>query len=284
VGAPDADTQRTELIGLWERAAQGWGTQADRVRAMGMPVSASMIERLALQPGERVLELAAGPGDTGFLAAELILPGGTLISSDAAEAMLNVARSRAAELGVENVEFKRLELEWIDLPTANVDAILCRWGLMLTLDPEAAMHEARRVLRPGGRLALAVWDEPKFNPWATVPTDALVALGHAEHPERSAPGMFALASPERLIELLEGAGFGDVDVDAVDVGRSNMSVEGYIEETLDLSPRLTDVVGRLSEPQRAEVVERISTLAAPFVGRDGSVTFPGRSLVASASA
>jgi hypothetical protein len=96
--------------------------------------------------------------------------------------------------------------------------------------------------------------------------------------------MFALASPERLIELLQGAGFGDVDVDPVDVGRSNMSVDGFIEETLDLSPRLTDLVGRLSEPQRAEVAERIATLAAPFVESDGSVTFPGRSLVASASA
>jgi SAM-dependent methyltransferase len=284
VGTPDPDAQRTELIEHWERAAQGWGTQADRVRAMGMPVSAAMIERLALQPGERVLELAAGPGDTGFLAAELILPGGTLISSDAAEAMLDVARTRAAELGVENVEFKRLELEWIDLPTADVDAILCRWGLMLTLDPEAAMHEARRVLRPGGRVALAVWDEPKFNPWATVPTDALVALGHAEQPDRSAPGMFALASRERLTALLEGAGFGDVDVEAVDVGRSNTSVESFIEETLDLSPRVSDVVGRLSEPQRAEAMKRISTLAAPFVESDGLLTFPGRSLVASASA
>jgi SAM-dependent methyltransferase len=251
---------------------------------MGMPVSAAMIERLALQPGERVLELAAGPGDTGFLAAELVLPGGTLVSSDAAEAMLDLARTRAAELGVENVEFRRLELEWIDLPTADVDAILCRWGLMLTLDPEAAMHEARRVLRPGGRVALAVWDEPRFNPWATVPTDALVALGHAEQPERSAPGMFALASRERLTALLEGAGFGDVDVEAVDVGRSNTSVESFIEETLDLSLRFSDVVGRLSAPQRAEAMERIATLAAPFVESDGVLTFPGRSLVASASA
>jgi hypothetical protein len=111
-----------------------------------------------------------------------------------------------------------------------------------------------------------------------------VALGHAEQPERSAPGMFALASRERLTALLEGAGFGDVDVDAVDVGRSNTSVESFIEETLDLSPRLTDVVGQLSEPQRAEAMERIATLAAPFVESDGSVTFPGRSLVASASA
>ena len=79
-----------------------------------MPVSTWMIDHLALQPGMRVLELAAGPGDTGFLAAELIKPGGMLISSDATEAMLEIARGRARQMGIDNVEFRQLELEWID--------------------------------------------------------------------------------------------------------------------------------------------------------------------------
>src|SRR5206468_183360 len=116
-----------EMAERWERAAAGWGRLADRVRAWGMPVSVWMIEHLGLQPGQRVLELAAGPGDTGFLAAELIAPGGALISSDASSAMLDVARARAEALGIANAEFKQLELEWIDLPTASVDAVLCRW-------------------------------------------------------------------------------------------------------------------------------------------------------------
>src|SRR4029077_3266224 len=110
-----------------------------------------------LPPGQRVLELAAGPGDTGFLAAELVRPGGMLISSDASQAMIGVARGRARDLGVSNVEFKRMELEWIDLDTASVDAALCRFGLMLAADPGAALQEIRRVLRPGGAVALAVW-------------------------------------------------------------------------------------------------------------------------------
>src|SRR5580704_14753451 len=101
---------------MWESAAQGWGNRADRVRAWGMPVSVAMIDALALQPGQRVLELAAGPGDTGFMAAELVAPGGTLICSDGAEAMLEVARQRAAAQGISNVEFRLLDLEWIDLP------------------------------------------------------------------------------------------------------------------------------------------------------------------------
>src|SRR5947208_12168159 len=126
----DFETQRAEMAERWERAAAGWGRLADRVRAWGMPVSVWMIEHLGLQPGQDVLELAAGPGDTGFLAAELIAPGGTLITSDATEGMLAVARERAKSFGVSHVEFKQLQLEWIDLPTASVDAVLCRWGFM----------------------------------------------------------------------------------------------------------------------------------------------------------
>ena len=115
---------RAEQITRWERAAQGWGRRAARVAEHSLPVSEWMVGRLELRPGQRVLELAAGPGDTGLLAARRVAPG-TLLSSDASEAMLELARARAHELGVENVEFARLELEWIDLPAASVDAVLC---------------------------------------------------------------------------------------------------------------------------------------------------------------
>ncbi len=129
--------------------------------------------------------------------------------------MLDVARARAAAAGIENVEFRQLELEWIDLPTASVDAVLCRWGIMLIVDPEAAAQEIRRVLRAGGRAALAVWDGAERNPWATIPGQALIVLGHAQPPDPDAPGMFALAAPGRLQELLETAGFVEVSVEPV---------------------------------------------------------------------
>ncbi len=146
---PDLGAVRAEMLERWGRAAAGWGKRALRVREFGLPVSAWMLDHVGLQPGFRVLELAAGPGETGFLAAELIRPGGSLVCSDATEEMLEVARARASELGIENVEFKRIELEWIDLETASVDVVLCKWGLMFAVDPEAALREIRRVLRPG---------------------------------------------------------------------------------------------------------------------------------------
>ncbi len=280
----DAETQRAEMAERWERAAQGWGKRAANVRDWGMPASAWMIEHLGLQPGQRVLDLAAGPGDTGFLAAELVAPGGTLITSDGAEAMLAVARARAQELGIGNVEFKQLDLEWIDLPTASVDAVVCRWGVMLTVDPAAALREIRRVLTPGGRAALAVWAPPEDNPWATIPTRALVTLGHAEPPPADAPGMFALAAPGRLGEMLEDAGFTEVVVDAVELTRAFAGVSEYVGETLDLSAPFAEAYERLDETQRAELERTVAELAQPYTAEDGALRLPGRSLVASAGA
>jgi SAM-dependent methyltransferase len=282
--ASDPDLTRAEIIERWERAAAGWGKHADRMREFGMPVSAWMVEHAHLQPGQRVLELAAGPGDTGFLAAELIQPGGTLISTDAVEPMLEVARARATRMGIDNVEFKRMDLEWIDLDTASVDVVLCKWGLMFSTDPEASLREARRVLRPGGRVALAAWDEPTFNAWATIPLAALVELGHAEPQDPNAPGMFVLAAPGRLQELLEAAGFVDVLVESVETPRAFASVGDYVSETHDISSFFRELFDPLGQPDRDAVVRDVADLAEPYTDADGSIRFVGRSLVAAADA
>jgi SAM-dependent methyltransferase len=282
--AAGEDDAREAMLERWERAAAGWGKRADQVRAYGMPASAWMIDHLDLQAGHRVLELAAGPGDTGFLAAELIRPGGTLISSDHSEAMLQLARERAQAFGIDNVEYKQLDLEWIDLATASVDAVLCRWGVMLVVDSGAAAREMRRVLRPGGRVALAVWDEPEHNPWAAVPIRALIALGQAEPPPPDAPGMFSLAAPGRLLALLQSAGFIDVVVAAVELDRTYTDIEAFVAETRDLSVAFADAFQRASAEARAEITQTIATLAAPYTGADGSLKFPGKSLVAAANA
>jgi ubiquinone/menaquinone biosynthesis C-methylase UbiE len=243
-----------------------------------------MIDRLDLQPGQDVLELAAGPGDTGFMAAELVKPGGRLICSDAVDSMLDIARERAGRQGIDNVEFKLLELEWIDLPTASVDALLCRWGIMFLSDAGAAAHEMRRVLRPGGRVALAAWAEPEHNPWAAIPTRALLDLGHIEPPDPQAPNMFSMAEPGRLTALLEDGGFTEVEIETVGLVVQRADVDRYLEENTDLSRPFAEVRERLSEPEWQAVADRVRELVQPFADRDGSLRIPGSSLVASASA
>jgi SAM-dependent methyltransferase len=280
----EGDDERDILLDGWQEASQGWGRQADGVRDAAMPVSVWMLDHASPQPGQTVLELAAGPGDTGFMAAERIKPGGTLISSDAVAGMLDVARERAQELGVDNVEFKQLQLEWIDQPAASVDVVLVKWAVMLLLDPGAALRECRRVLKPGGRLVIAVWDSAERNPWATIPQRALIELGHVEPPATGAPGMFALADPARLRELLEDAGLFDIEIEPVEMPRSYSSVTAWVGETIDLSRVFKSTWLQLSDEQRRELRARIAELAEGFTDADGALLLPATSLGAFAGA
>jgi SAM-dependent methyltransferase len=280
----DLDELRGRMLDAWDTSAGGWRRRAGDLRASGMPVSAWMIDHLELQPGELVVELAAGPGDTGFLASELVKPGGRLICSDGSEQMLQIARERAEQQGIDNVEFKQLQLEWLDLDTASADAILCRWGVMLLVDPGAALQECRRVLKPGGRLALAVWDLRVRNPWSLVPAEALQALGHGTPPDPSLPGPFSLSAPGRLNALLEEAGFIEPLVEAVAIERRSEDFESFLDEALDLSPTLGSAWAQLSDEQQAALIAELQGRMAPYTAPDGSLSVPGSSLVAIAQA
>jgi ubiquinone/menaquinone biosynthesis C-methylase UbiE len=277
----DPDELRAELHERWERSAGGWARRAGEVRAFGMPVARWLIDAVAPQPGQRLLELAAGTGDVGLLAAELVAPSGSVVISDFSEEMRRAARERAAELGISNVEFAEIALEWIDLPAASVDGLICRWGLMFAVDPEAALREARRVLRPGGRIALAVWDAPEHNRWTALPTEAL-ALEESAPDE--GPGMFALADRGRLRTLLEDTGFTDVVVDAVAVERRARDAAELWDSAMDLSQPFARAVAGLGPEERAAAQARLAAAAARYALADGEIAIPGRSLVAAATA
>jgi SAM-dependent methyltransferase len=242
-----------------------------------------MIEALELRPGQRVLELAAGPGETGFLAAPLIAPGGTLISSDQSAAMVDTAKARAAELGLDNVEFRVINAESIALPVASIDAVLCRWGYMLAIDPLAALVETRRVLKSGGRVALAVWGSPLENPWLAIPSRVLQEHGLAEPPaSEDAPGAFALSDPARLRGLLEEAGFLEIEIDRVELVRTAPDFKTWWEMQLDMSP--SGPVVRAANPSVARAVAAdLEAQLAPYTSGNGLVV-PGLSLTCVASA
>jgi len=283
----DAEAHRRESLDSWEAAAPGWVRRQVLLRTFAAPVSHWLIDALALQPGERVLELAAGLAETGLLAAELVAPAGEVIISDQAEAMLEGARSRAAELGIANVAFKAMNAESIDLPVASVDAVLCRWGYMLMADPAAALAETRRVLSPGGRVALAVWDGPEHNPWASLPVRELIERGIVPLPARDGtyrPGMFALASSERLGAMLEDAGFTEVRVEPLELVRTDASFDELWESTLDISPTFHETILNRPAAEIEEIRAAIAERFAPFAAADGSLQVPARTLVASAAA
>jgi len=282
----DAEGYRRASLEGWEEAAAGWVRRGELMRAFAAPVSHWMIDAASPQPGERVLELAAGLGETGMLAAELVAPLGGVVISDQAEAMLEGARARATELGLSNVEFRILNAEWIDLPLASVDVALCRWGYMLMADPATALSETRRVLRPGGRVALAVWDALAHNPWAALPAQELIERGLVPAPDPDAPpppGPFALGSAEQVTQLLEQAGFAEVRIEALELVRRE-SFQEFWETTLDLSRGFHDAVLARPADEIAEIEASLAARFAPYRGADGMLTIPARTLVAAAGA
>ncbi|MDE3069607.1 MAG: methyltransferase domain-containing protein [Acidobacteriota bacterium] len=268
----------------WEGAAAGWTRQADAMRVMGEPVAQWLVDAIDPKPGQEVLELAAGVGETGFMAAARLLPGGRLISTDQAEGMVAAARARAEELGLENVEHRVMGAEWIDLPVASVDAVLCRWGYMLMGDCASALRESRRVLRAGGRIALAVWDSLERNPWSLIPGEVLRARGLAPEFDPAVPGPFALGDPAQLTGLLEGAGFQDVTVGALDLAMRYTDFDSFWAARLDISPTLRGVVGDLSHAELEALRADLRAALAPHTGGDGALDLPARTLVASATA
>jgi SAM-dependent methyltransferase len=155
---------------------------------------------------------------------------------------------------------------------------------MLLVDPAAALRETRRVLRPGGRVALAAWTDPGDNPWASVAGQQLVAMGVGEPPDLDAPNMFAFRDPGRIRGLLEETGFTEVVVEQVDIVFRYDGLDAWWDTQLDLSVGLADQVRALSPAQRDDLRDAIDERLARYVAADGTVALPGRTHVATASA
>jgi SAM-dependent methyltransferase len=272
---------------FWEAAAPGWIRRQALMRQFAAPVSHAMVQAIEPQPGQRVLELAGGLGETGMLAAELVRPGGYVIISDQAPAMLDGARARASELQLDNIRFQPLNGEWIDLPVASVDAVLCRFGFMLMADPLTALVETRRVLAPGGHLALAVWDAAAHNPWALQPATELIERGLLGAPagrDQFEPGPFALGNASHLQRLLDDAGFIEPTVQPLELSQRHTSFEDFWETMLDLSRVTHDAVMTRPEEEIAEISAAIAQRMAPHTASDGTLEIPGRALLGVASA
>jgi ubiquinone/menaquinone biosynthesis C-methylase UbiE len=273
------EKQRREIYEIAEAIAPGWERWRARIEEVTAPVREWLIEELAPRPGDTVLELAAGAGDTGFEAAAIVGERGRLISTDFSPAMVQVARRRGAELGIGNVHHRVMDAERVELDPDSVDGVVCRFGYMLMTDPAAALAETRRVLRPGGRLALAVWSAPERNPWATIGFGLLIERGHMPPPEPGAPSPFAMASEEQTRALLEGAGFTAVRTEEVPVRFTFRDIDDYTTYATDTGGPAALVLRRLPEDEREALKTKLGAAFAPFAAAVG-YELPGVALCA----
>jgi SAM-dependent methyltransferase len=273
----EPDAYRRASHEIWEAMAPGWESGRAYIWDVTRAVGERMVAALDPQPGETVLELAAGTGETGFVAARMVGPQGRVLSTDFSPAMVEAARRRGAELGLENVDFRVLDAERMDLPEASVDGVLCRYGYMLMGDPAAALAETRRVLKPGGRLSFAVVGAPERNHWAAVPGRVLVELGHLTPLGPDAPGIFALADEGKIRRLLAVAGFNPPRVEEVEVVWSFADGEELWRFLTEVAGGIALVIRALPEEEQLRVRSEVERASEPLRS-NGGYDMPGLTL------
>jgi SAM-dependent methyltransferase len=271
-----------ENADAWRSVAAGWERQRPLFLDSTRVVSERLIELLDPQPGETILELAAGPGDTGLLVAPSLTPGGRLVSTDFATEMVHAAERRATELGLDEdlVSFQVEDMTALSFDDAMFDGIVCRWGLMLVPNIDRAAGEITRVLRPGGRVALAVWADPDDNDWMTAPGRSALELGLADRPEPDAPGPFRLSRDGLLAEVLTGAGLTVETVEDVTLTWRASGLSEWWAVARDTSRALALILDRASEEQANAVRAGGERRLERYVQPDGSLAVPGRTHVA----
>src|SRR5215212_10287652 len=258
------ETVRQRSRADWAAVAPGWYAQRQEIWKASRPVSEWMVRQLDPQPGDTVLELAAGLGDTGFMAARVVGEMGCVIITDFTPEMVAAARRRAEELCVENTQFRTLDAERMDLETDSVDGVLCRWAYMQMIDPAAAFAETRRVLRPGGRLAFSVWAERERNPTLSLAGNVLVEFSHTPPPDPQEPSAFFLADPERIRKLVEGAGFAEPEIEEVSFRWRFATRDTYWRYLTETAASASRILRTLSPEAQNTVRERVHEAARPF--------------------
>ena len=265
----EPDEFRRASHAVWEAMAPGWEREYAWYEEHARPVTEGMVEALRAEPGATVLELAAGAGVVGLTAAQALGGDTQLILSDFSAAMVEAARRRGSELGLENVDYRVLDAEALELPDESVDGVLCRWGYMLMGDPARALAETHRVLRPDGRVSAAVFASAQQNPWAALPMQILVEGGYVPPPAPGQPGILSLADPERLRGLFAEAGFEGVEIDAVTFAWPFEADEDYWRFLTDMAGAISMALSRLDDDARAGVRDELGRRLEPFRGADG---------------
>jgi SAM-dependent methyltransferase len=260
----DLDEYRKNSLANWDRLSNNWHSWRKYMWDMTRPIREWLISSLDPEPGQTILDVAAGVGDTGFAVASIIGPEGHLISTDFSSGMVEAARTRAEELEVDNAEFRVLDAEQMDLDDNSVDGAICRWGYMLMADPAAALAETNRVLRPDGRLAFAVWATPDKNLWAATPGMVLVERGALPAPEPGAPGIFALGDHDRIKKLVTDAGFADPKIEEVPFTFAYDDFDFYWRATNELAGPVAAAIAQLPDEDQQAVKEEVGRRAEQF--------------------
>jgi SAM-dependent methyltransferase len=255
----------------WAREGEQWVAEADRYDTMLQPFGEAVLVAASLSPGEQVADVGCGNGALTIDAARRVSPNGMALGIDISTPMLDLARRRATQAGVGNVEFVEADAQVHPFGGRSIDAILSRFGVMFFDDPAAAFANLAGALHPGGRIAFVCWQDLLQNEWMLVPGAAAAQHVGLPETEPGAPGPFALADAGRVDRLLASAGFQDVSLESI---TRPMRTGSDVEDTVAFFES-TDIARRLmadAPPGKvAAALEAIRDALVPHVGDEGVV-------------
>lgn len=274
------DTQRRS----WNEASKGWRDWSEFIDRSTAAVSERLMTMARVEPGQRVLDVAAGYGEPSLTAARIVGAEGGVVATDISASMLAYGRERAAAAGLQNVEFVESDAASLDFPPASFDAAVSRWGIIFEPDGEGAAARVRSFLKPGARMAISSWGPPERVPFIALPMATVMKLLEAPPPPPGTPGPLSRPTPAAIGGLLEGGGFADVEVEELEVTFEYDSVEEFTRSTQEMIPPVTSML----KPHPPEVQQRawqaVTDAARAHASEDGVVRFASLVLVAAGRA
>ena len=241
-----------------------------------------MLDLARVQPGQRILDIAAGAGEPAVSAAERVGPRGYVLATDISEGIVEHALEVARERGFKQIEARVMDGEKLDLPDASFDAVLCRLGLMYMPHPVTALREWRRALKAGGRVAVVVFSTPERNSWGAMPASIIRRRAELPPPVPGQPGPFSLGGAGVLEGLFKQAGFANPEVHAVPVPHRTTSAAEYVRVAREAFGAFNAMMAHLTARERESVWSEIEGSMRSFESPAG-FEVPGECLVAAAT-
>ncbi len=247
------------------------------------PLTRALIEAAAIGEGQSVIDIAGGTGEPSLAIAERVGATGYVICTDAVSEMLDVAEREAARRGLSNIKFQQALAGSLPFDNGSFDRAVSRLGVMFFPDPRGAIRDILRVLKPEGRIALAVWAKKEMNPFFYLVSDIISRYIESPPEDPDAPGAFRFAEPGKLARVVEEAGAIDVSERAFEFKiDASLRPEDFWPVRLELSDTLREKAARLSSDHLAAVAEDVKQAAFPYFTGDG-ISFPARAIIVAAT-